>query len=77
MNDRVQLQPTSVPSSLAAGAVSDEESTDTVLPASKTPFQTCSRDELVENTSLLPDIQDESGSTSGLNSEKTEFVKEN
>ncbi|XP_066041794.1 phospholipid-transporting ATPase VD isoform X1 [Chamaea fasciata] len=75
VNDRVELQPTSVPS--AAGAVSKEESTDSVLPASKTPLQTCSRDGLVKNTSFLPDIQDESGSTNGLNSEKTEFIKEN
>lgn len=75
MNDRVELQPTSVPS--AAAALSEEESTDSVLPESKTPFQTCSRDGLVKNTSFLPDTQDESGSTSGLNSEKTEFIKEN
>ncbi|XP_039919842.1 phospholipid-transporting ATPase VD isoform X1 [Hirundo rustica] len=75
VNDRVKLQPTSVPS--AAGAVSKEERTDSVLPASKTSFQTCLRDGLVKNTSLLPDIQVESGSTSGLNSEKTEFIKEN
>lgn len=75
MNDRVELQPTSVPS--AAGAVSEEESTDSILPASKTPFQTCSRDGLVKNTSFSLDIQDESGSTSGLNYEKTEFIKEN
>ncbi|NXU37934.1 AT10D ATPase, partial [Drymodes brunneopygia] len=73
VNDRVELQPTSVPSSLAAGAISEEESTYSVLPASKTPFQTCPRDGLVENTSFLLDIQDESGSTSGLNSEKTGF----
>lgn len=75
MNDRVELQPTSVPS--AAAAVSEEERTESVLPASKTPFQTCSRDGLVKNTSFLPDIQDESGSTRGLNCEKTEFTKEN
>ncbi|XP_031966020.1 probable phospholipid-transporting ATPase VD isoform X1 [Corvus moneduloides] len=78
VNDGVQLQPTSLPSSSAAGAVSDEESTESVLSASKIPFQTCSRDGLVKNTSFLPDIQDESGSTSGLNSqEKTEFIKVN
>lgn len=77
MNDRVELRPTSVPSSSAAGAVSEEESTDSVLPASKTPFQTCSQDGLVENTSFLPDVQDKSGNTSGLNSEKTEFITGN
>lgn len=59
MSDRVELQPTSVPS--AAGAVSEEESTDSVLPASETPFQTCSRDGLIKNTSFSLDIQDESG----------------
>uniref|UniRef100_A0A8C3R9T6 Phospholipid-transporting ATPase n=2 Tax=Timaliidae TaxID=9173 RepID=A0A8C3R9T6_9PASS len=75
INDRVELQPTSVPS--AAAAVSEEESTDSVSPASKTPFQTCSRDGLVKNTSVLPHIQVESGSTTGLNAEKTEFIKEN
>ncbi|XP_059700870.1 phospholipid-transporting ATPase VD [Haemorhous mexicanus] len=77
VNYGVELQPTCVPSSSAAGAVSEEESTDSVLPASKTPFQTCSRDGLLKNTSFLPDIQDESGSTSGLNSEETEFTKGN
>ncbi|NXO88704.1 AT10D ATPase, partial [Certhia brachydactyla] len=71
VSDRVELQPTCVPSSSAAGAVLEEESTDSVFPAS---FQTCSRDGLVKNASFLPDIQDESGSTSGLNSEKTEFI---
>nr|XP_026651075.1 probable phospholipid-transporting ATPase VD isoform X1 [Zonotrichia albicollis]XP_026651076.1 probable phospholipid-transporting ATPase VD isoform X1 [Zonotrichia albicollis] len=76
VNYRVELQPTSVASSSAAGAVSQEERTDSVLP-SKTPFQTCSRDRLLKNTSFLPDIQDESGSTSGLNSEETEFTKGN
>lgn len=59
VSDRVELQPTSVPS--AAGAVSEEESTDSVLPASETPFQTCSRDGLIKNTSFSLDIQDESG----------------
>ncbi|KAF4790443.1 putative phospholipid-transporting ATPase VD [Turdus rufiventris] len=77
VNDKVELQPTSLPSSSAPGAASEEESIDSVLPASKTPFQTCSRDGLVKNTSFLPDIQDESGSTSGLNSVKTEFIKGN
>uniref|UniRef100_A0A8C9MX55 Phospholipid-transporting ATPase n=1 Tax=Serinus canaria TaxID=9135 RepID=A0A8C9MX55_SERCA len=77
VNYWVELQPTSVPSSSAAGAVSEEESTDSVLPASKTPFQTCSRDGLLKNTSFLPDIQDEFGSTRGLNSEETEFTKGN
>lgn len=77
MNYEVEPQPTSVLSSSAAGAVSEEERTDSVLPASKTPFQTCSRDRLLKNTSFLPDIQDESGSTSGLNSEETEFTKGN
>lgn len=77
MNDKVELQPTSLPSSSAPGAASEEESIDSVLPASKTPFQTGSRDGLVKNTSFLADIQDESGSTSGLNSVKTEFIKGN
>ncbi|OWK64573.1 putative phospholipid-transporting ATPase VD [Lonchura striata] len=74
---RVELQATSVPSSSAADAVSEEESMDSILPAYKTPFQTCSRDGSLNNTSFLPGIQDESGSTSGLNSEKTEFTKSN
>lgn len=65
---------TSGPSSSATGAVSEEESIASVLPASKTPSQACSRDGLVEDTFFFPYIQDESGNANGLNSEKTLFL---
>ncbi|XP_064005288.1 phospholipid-transporting ATPase VD isoform X2 [Pogoniulus pusillus] len=65
-NCRVELQAASRSSSSAPGVVSEEESTASILPTSKTPFQACSRDELVEDISS-PDIQDESGNTNGLN----------
>lgn len=71
VNCRVEFQATSGSSSSATGTVSEEES---ILPTSKTPFQACSRDGLVEDTSFLPDIRDESGNTNGLNSEKTVFL---
>ncbi|XP_017660117.1 PREDICTED: probable phospholipid-transporting ATPase VD isoform X1 [Lepidothrix coronata] len=74
VNDRGESQATSVSFSSAAGAVSEEETIDSVLPTSKTPFQACSRDGLVEDTSSLLDIQDDSGSTNDLNSKKTEFL---
>ncbi|KAJ7400717.1 putative phospholipid-transporting ATPase VD [Pitangus sulphuratus] len=74
VNDRGESQVTSVSFSSAAGAVSEEESIDNVLPTSKTPFQACSRDGLVEDTSFLLDIQDDSSSTNCLNSKKTEFL---
>ncbi|KAM9294933.1 phospholipid-transporting ATPase VD [Morus bassanus] len=74
VNCRVKFQATSGSSSSATGAVSEEENTANILPTSETPFQACSRDRLVEDTSFLPDIQDESGNTNGLNSEKTVFL---
>ncbi|KAM7112255.1 phospholipid-transporting ATPase VD isoform 2-T3 [Ciconia maguari] len=74
VNCRVEFQATSRSSSSATAAVSEEESIASVLPTSKTPFQACSRDGLVEDTSFLPDVQDESGNTNGLNSEKTVFL---
>ncbi|XP_071599717.1 phospholipid-transporting ATPase VD isoform X1 [Heliangelus exortis] len=42
---------------------SEEESTTSVLPTSQTPFKACSGGGLMEDTSFLPDIQDESGNT--------------
>lgn len=80
VNCRVEFQATSRSSSSATGAVSEEESIASVLPTSKAPLQACSRHGLVEDTSFLPDIQDESGTTNGLNSEKnhiSEFSKGN
>ncbi|XP_009482633.2 phospholipid-transporting ATPase VD [Pelecanus crispus] len=74
VNCRVEFQATSGSSSSATGAVAETESTASVLPTSKTPFQAFSRDALVEDISFLPDIQDESGNTNGLNSEKTVFL---
>ncbi|XP_075356139.1 phospholipid-transporting ATPase VD isoform X3 [Mycteria americana] len=74
VNYRVEFQATSRSSSSATAAVSQEESIASVLPTPKTPFQACSRDGLVEDTSFLPDVQDESGNTNGLNSEKTVFL---
>ncbi|XP_042663631.1 phospholipid-transporting ATPase VD isoform X3 [Tyto alba] len=74
VNCRVEFQATSGSSIPATGAVSEEESITSVLPTSKTPFQACLRDGLVEDTSFLPDIQDESGTTNGLNSEKPVFL---
>lgn len=74
VNCRVEFQATSGSSNSASGAVPEEESIASVLPTSKTPFQACSRDGLVEDTSFLPDIQDESGHTNGLDSEKTVFL---
>ncbi|KAM6313432.1 phospholipid-transporting ATPase VD [Aegotheles albertisi] len=59
-NSRVEFQAVSGSSSLATGAVSEEESITSVLPTSKTPFQACSRDGLIEDTFFLSDIQDES-----------------
>lgn len=61
VNSRVESQATSGASSSATGAVSEEESIASVLPTSKMPFQACSRDGLIEDTSILPDIQDKSG----------------
>ncbi|XP_055557471.1 phospholipid-transporting ATPase VD isoform X3 [Falco cherrug] len=72
VNCRAEFQATSGSSSSATGAVSEEESIASLLPTCKPPFQACSRDE--KDTSFLPDIQDESGNTNGLNSEKTEFL---
>ncbi|XP_055653008.1 phospholipid-transporting ATPase VD isoform X2 [Falco peregrinus] len=72
VNCRAEFQATSGSSSSATGAVSEEESIASLLPTCKPPFQACSRDE--KDTSSLPDIQDESGNTNGLNSEKTEFL---
>lgn len=74
VNCRVEFQATSGSSSSATGAVSDEESIASVLPTSTAPLQACSRHGLVEDTSFLPDIQDESGTTNGLNSEKNVFL---
>ncbi|XP_069646834.1 phospholipid-transporting ATPase VD isoform X2 [Haliaeetus albicilla] len=74
VNCRVEFQATSGSSSSATGAVSEEESIASVLPTSKAPLQACSRHGLVEDTSFLPDIQDESGTTNGLNSEKNIFL---
>ncbi|XP_009281865.1 PREDICTED: probable phospholipid-transporting ATPase VD [Aptenodytes forsteri] len=74
VNCRVDFQATSGSSNSATGAVPEEESIASVLPTSETPFQACSRDGLVEDTSFLPDIQDESGHTNGLDSEKTVFL---
>ncbi|KAM6075954.1 phospholipid-transporting ATPase VD isoform 2-T2 [Chlamydotis macqueenii] len=74
VNCRVGFQATSGSSSSATGALSEEESTASVLPTSKTPYQACSRDGLGEDTSFLPDIQDESGNTNDFNSEKTIFL---
>lgn len=73
VNCRVEFHTTSGFSSSVTGAVSEEESIASVLPTSKTLLQACSRDGLVEDT-FLPDIQDESGNTNGLNSEKMEFL---
>ncbi|XP_065489591.1 phospholipid-transporting ATPase VD isoform X1 [Caloenas nicobarica] len=56
VNSGVESQATSGASSSATGAVSEEESIASVLPTSKTPFQACSRDGLVEDTSISPDI---------------------
>ncbi|XP_074881388.1 phospholipid-transporting ATPase VD isoform X3 [Buteo buteo] len=74
VNCQVEFQATSGSSSSATGAVSEEESIASVLPTSKAPLQACSRHGLVEDTSFLPDIQDESGTTNGLNSEKNIFL---
>ncbi|XP_026702488.1 probable phospholipid-transporting ATPase VD isoform X4 [Athene cunicularia] len=74
VNGRVEFQATSGSSSSATGGVSEEESIASVLPTSKPPFQACSREGLVEDTSSLPDIQDEPETTNGLNSEKTAFL---
>lgn len=74
VNCRVEFQATSGPSSSATGAVSEEESTASVLPASKTPSQACSRDGLVEDTFFLSDTQDEFGNANGLNSKKILFL---
>ncbi|KAM6267784.1 phospholipid-transporting ATPase VD isoform 2-T3 [Spheniscus humboldti] len=74
VNCRVEFQATSGSSNSASGAVPEEESIASVLPTSKTPFQAWSRDGLVEDTSFLPDIRDESGHTNGLDSEKTVFL---
>uniref|UniRef100_A0A8C0FIV3 Phospholipid-transporting ATPase n=1 Tax=Bubo bubo TaxID=30461 RepID=A0A8C0FIV3_BUBBB len=74
VNSRVEFQATSGSSSSATGAVSEEENIASVLPTSKPPFRACSREGLVEDTSSLPDIQDEPETTNGLNSEKTAFL---
>ncbi|XP_074678550.1 phospholipid-transporting ATPase VD isoform X1 [Strix aluco] len=74
VNGRVEFQATSGSSSSATGAVSEEENIASVLPTSKPPFRACSREGLVEDTSSLPDIQDEPETTNGLNSEKTAFL---
>ncbi|XP_052636095.1 phospholipid-transporting ATPase VD isoform X4 [Harpia harpyja] len=74
VNCRVEFQATSGSSSSATGAVSEEESIASVLPTSKAPLQACSRHGLVDDTSFLPDIQDESGTTNGLKSEKNIFL---
>ncbi|XP_074722209.1 phospholipid-transporting ATPase VD isoform X4 [Strix uralensis] len=74
VNGRVEFQATSGSSSSATGAVSEEENIASVLPTSKRPFRACSREGLVEDTSSLPDIQDEPETTNGLNSEKTVFL---
>ncbi|XP_053920670.1 phospholipid-transporting ATPase VD [Cuculus canorus] len=71
VNCRVEFQATFGSSSSAVGAVSEEESIASVLPTSKTPFQACSTDGLVEDTVLLPDVQDQSRNTNDLNSEMT------
>ncbi|NXL84541.1 AT10D ATPase, partial [Alectura lathami] len=72
-NRTMEFQVTSRSSSSATAAVSEEESICSVLPASKTPFQACSRVGLEEEASLK-DIQDESGNASSLNSEKAAFL---
>uniref|UniRef100_A0A8C8AMB2 Phospholipid-transporting ATPase n=1 Tax=Otus sunia TaxID=257818 RepID=A0A8C8AMB2_9STRI len=74
VNGRVEFQTTSGSSSSATGAVSEEESIASVLPTSKPPFRACTKEGLVEDTSSLPDIQDEPETTNGLNSEKTAFL---
>lgn len=74
VNCRVEFQAASGSPSSATGAVLEEESNASVSPTSKTPFQACSGDGLVEDTAFLPDTQDEPGNTNGLNSEKTVFL---
>ncbi|XP_067154192.1 phospholipid-transporting ATPase VD [Apteryx mantelli] len=74
VNCGTEFQATSGSSSSAKGAASGEESIASVLPTSKTPFQPCSRDGLAEKASFLSGVQDESGNTNSLNSEKTVFL---
>jgi len=58
----------------APGALPEEGGIARVLPTPEPPFQACSGDGLVEDTSFSPDIGAGPGNTNGLNSGKASFL---